>query len=95
MAAPKRLPQRTCVACRSTTGKRELVRIVRTPAGAVEVDPTGKRPGRGAYICRQVECWEAALKKDRLGSALRKKLTAEDRKELADFARTLPEAAVL
>ncbi len=95
MAAPKRPPQRTCVACRSTSDKRELVRIVRSPAGTVEVDPTGKQAGRGAYLCRQTECWDAALKKDRVASALRTKLTAEDRRRLADFARTLREAAVL
>lgn len=95
MAAPKRPPQRTCVACRSTSDKRELVRIVRTPTGAVEVDPTGKKAGRGAYLCRQVECWDTALRKDRLASALRTKLTAEDRQRLVDFAGTLRGAAVL
>ncbi len=95
MAAPKRPPQRTCVACRATGDKRELVRIVRTPAGPVEVDQTGKKAGRGAYLCRKVECWDAGLKRDRLSSALRTKLTGEDRQRLAEFARSLREAAVL
>ncbi len=92
---PKRLPQRTCIACRSTTGKRDLVRVVRTPTGEVEVDPSGKKAGRGAYLCRRIECWEAALKRDRLSTALRKKLTAEDRERLKTFAATLREEATV
>ena len=55
---PKHVPQRTCVVCRSERGKRELVRIVRTPAGAVQVDPTGKVAGRGAYLCKARLCWQ-------------------------------------
>ncbi len=78
----RRLPQRTCVACRSTTAKRELVRLVRTPAGQIEVDPTGKKPGRGAYLCRRPECWQEALRRDRLSHALRSKLTEADREGL-------------
>ncbi len=94
-SAPKRPPQRTCIACRSTSGKRDLVRIVRTPAGAVEVDLTGKKSGRGAYLCRCVECWEAGLKRDRLATALKTKLTPEDREHLNAFLRSLREAAVV
>ncbi len=55
---PKHVPQRTCVVCRSERGKRELVRIVRTPDGAVRVDPTGKVAGRGAYLCKARPCWQ-------------------------------------
>ena len=47
----KRIPQRTCVGCRDVGDKRQLVRLVRTPGGTVEIDDTGKRPGRGAYLC--------------------------------------------
>ena len=86
------LPQRTCIACRSTTGKRELIRIVRTPAGSVEVDLTGKKPGRGAYICRTADCWQAALKKGRVEAALKLKLTPDDRLALSEFATKLAEA---
>jgi len=46
--APRHVPQRTCVGCRTVRPKRELVRVVRTPEGTVELDPTGKRSGRGA-----------------------------------------------
>jgi predicted RNA-binding protein YlxR (DUF448 family) len=85
----RHVPQRTCVACRCTTVKRELIRIVRTPEGSVEVDPTGKRSGRGAYLCSRAECWQEALKKDRLSSALRTKLSEKDRERLRVHAASL------
>jgi predicted RNA-binding protein YlxR (DUF448 family) len=87
-------PQRTCIACRSTTGKRELVRIVRTPAGAVELDATGKKAGRGAYLCRSAGCWETGLKKERLSNALKTTISNEDRQRLAEFAAGLKNVAV-
>ena len=90
-ARPRRLPQRSCVACRTTTAKRELVRIVRLASGAVEVDPTGKKAGRGAYLCRQRACWEDALKRSRLSKALRTALTEESRAALEAFAAGLPD----
>lgn len=86
---PRRLPQRSCVACRTTTAKRDLVRIVRLPTGAVEVDPTGKKSGRGAYLCRRVACWEEALKRTRLSKALRITLSEESRAALQAFTATL------
>ena len=89
MPATRRLPQRTCVVCRSTTAKRELVRIVRTPAGSVEIDLTGKANGRGAYLCNNADCWDAALKRDRLSAALKVKLSAGSREKLAEFAGRL------
>jgi predicted RNA-binding protein YlxR (DUF448 family) len=91
---PRRIPQRTCVACRSTGGKRELVRLVRTPDGAVEVDETGKKAGRGAYLCPNPSCWAEALKKGRLDAALRVKLKADDRLRLTAFATSLREAVI-
>ena len=90
----RKTPQRTCIACRSTTGKRELVRIVRTPQGSVELDLTGKKSGRGAYLCRSADCWEAGLKKDRLAHALKTTIGNEDRQRLAEFAAGLKNVAV-
>lgn len=55
------VPQRTCVACRQKTDKRRLTRIVRTPDAGVVVDLTGKRNGRGAYVCDQPACWDRIL----------------------------------
>ncbi|NLN29169.1 MAG: YlxR family protein [Firmicutes bacterium] len=67
---PRRIPQRTCVGCRTVRPKRELIRVVRRPTGEIEVDFTGKVPGRGAYICPDVECLRAAVKGRRLDRAL-------------------------
>lgn len=66
----RKIPQRTCVGCRQVRPKKELVRIVRTPEGLVEVDPTGKRSGRGAYICPDTRCLVLAMKGKRLDAAL-------------------------
>jgi predicted RNA-binding protein YlxR (DUF448 family) len=63
-------PTRTCVACRTSRQKRELLRVVRTPGGDVVVDVTGRAPGRGAYVCADAACREAALAKGALRRAL-------------------------
>jgi len=70
MPRQKRIPMRTCVGCRTVRPKRELIRVVRRPTGEIEVDFTGKVPGRGAYICPDVECLRAAVKGRRLDRAL-------------------------
>jgi uncharacterized protein len=88
---PKHVPLRTCIVCRQERGKRELVRIVRTPSASVQVDPTGKLAGRGAYLCRTRPCWEQALQGQRLSAALKTTLNAEDLAALRTFAATLPE----
>jgi len=66
-----RTPQRTCVVCRSTTAKRTLHRIVRSPAGTVAYDPTGKAPGRGAYLCGQPACLDLAVRRRSVQRALK------------------------
>ena len=58
----KKIPQRMCLGCQEVKPKRELIRIVRSPEGEFSVDATGKKPGRGAYICPQMECFAAARK---------------------------------
>jgi predicted RNA-binding protein YlxR (DUF448 family) len=87
----KHVPQRTCVGCRQAGGKRELLRVVRTPDGRVELDSSGKRAGRGAYVHRQRNCWQAALQDRRLDHALKITLSDQDRATLAAFAQTLDE----
>ena len=57
----KHVPVRTCIGCRTAQPKRDMLRIVRTPEGEVMPDPTGKKSGRGAYICYSQECLQAAL----------------------------------
>ncbi len=59
------------MACRTPRPKRELLRVVRTPLGEVVVDPTGRLPGRGAYLCRDVACWDAAGRRHALEHALK------------------------
>jgi uncharacterized protein len=88
---PKHVPQRTCVVCRSERGKRELVRIVRTPAGQVKVDPTGKVAGRGAYLCKARSCWHGPAMAHKLNAALKTTMTEEDLAALGSYAETLPE----
>src|SRR5438552_235373 len=87
---PKHVPQRTCVACRQVNAKRGLVRIVRTPQGTVEIDETGKKSGRGAYLCRARECWELALKKKALEYALKTAISLEDKATLQAYGAAQP-----
>jgi len=87
----KHIPQRTCVACRTVRPKRDLIRIVRTPEGQVLIDERGKQNGRGAYLCAQAVCWDAALLKRRLSAALHITLGDEEAAMLQAYARRLPE----
>lgn len=74
----RREPERTCVACRTPAGKRELLRIVRSPSGEVQVDPTGRASGRGAYVHRDPACARGALRRGVLARALRTGLGSEE-----------------
>jgi len=85
----KHIPQRTCAACRKTRPKRELVRLVRISDGSVEVDATGKKAGRGAYLCPTQECWEIGLNFGRLEYALRTSLTQDNRDKLISYGKSL------
>jgi predicted RNA-binding protein YlxR (DUF448 family) len=86
---------RTCVACRGAhpeqakQPKRDLVRLVRTADGRVAVDPSGKKPGRGAYLCGNPECWQVGLRRGALERALKTTLVEADRAALEHFAMTL------
>ena len=81
----KHIPQRTCVACREINEKRSLIRIVRTTEG-VEVDPTGRKPGRGAYLHNSKDCWEKALKRGILTRALKTEISQENMDVLQAYA---------
>lgn len=84
----KHVPQRTCIGCRSTLAKKELIRIVRTPQGIL-VDLTGKAAGRGAYVHNVRSCWEQALKGP-INHALKIEITEADRQMLQKFVDGLP-----
>jgi predicted RNA-binding protein YlxR (DUF448 family) len=94
----KHIPLRSCVACRETKPKRELVRVVRVvetggeePRTWVEVDRTGKRNGRGAYLCPAQECWELGRKRKALNYALSLTVAPKNWEVLLSYAReTLP-----
>jgi hypothetical protein len=85
----KHVPQRTCVGCREVLPKRSLIRIVRN-SEAVQVDPTGKLAGRGAYLHDRRSCWERGLQ-GALSHALKTELTLQDRERLSAFMASLPE----
>lgn len=74
----KKSPQRTCVACGKNAAKQGFLRFVRTKSGEVFCDKEGKIAGRGAYVCAQGSCFDAAKKGRRLSKALRCTLTEDD-----------------
>ncbi len=73
----KKIPLRMCVGCQEMKPKKELIRVVRTSQESVEIDPTGKRSGRGAYLCPQEECLKKAVKARRLEKALQRPIAQE------------------
>ena len=84
----KHVPQRTCVSCGQVKPKWELVRIVRTPSGLIEIDARGKKAGRGAYLCKALQCWQSGLLKKRLQRALNIEITSEQHSELLEYGST-------
>jgi hypothetical protein len=89
----KHIPQRMCVVCRSVSAKRQLTRVVRAPGGGIQLDPTGKLPGRGAYLCDNPACWAQAARSAVLNKALRTELTDEERNMIAAHGvRLAPDA---
>ncbi|NTU88574.1 MAG: YlxR family protein [Actinobacteria bacterium] len=83
MASPvRKVPIRTCIACRRTSEKGDLVRIVRTPDTGVLIDEQGKMRGRGAYICSSMECFEDVRRRRKLNAALKVALLDDDYERL-------------
>mgnify|MGYP002516823673 CR=1 FL=1 len=68
--ATRKIPLRKCTGCNEMKEKRELVRIVRSPQGEISLDLSGKKPGRGAYICKNAECLRLAKKTKRIERSL-------------------------
>jgi uncharacterized protein len=73
----RKIPVRKCVSCQEMFPKKELIRIVRDPQGNVKADLTGKSSGRGAYLCRNPECFALAKKRKALERALEVKISDE------------------
>ena len=77
MAAEKKIPMRQCLGCREMKPKRELVRVVRSPAGEIGLDFRGKAPGRGAYVCRDAQCLKKAIRAKALERAFSAQIPSE------------------
>jgi uncharacterized protein len=96
MNTTKPTPQRTCVICRTIGSKRGLLRVVRTPEGGVLIDPSGRKPGRGAYVCREVSCLKAIFNGNQIEHVLKVKINTEDKEHLKnDLADFIKEQAVV
>lgn len=78
----KKVPMRQCTGCGERKEKKELIRIIRTPKDLIEIDFTGKKNGRGAYICNSVECLKTAEKRKSLDRSLKVTIPVEVYKEL-------------
>lgn len=87
MATARKTPIRTCVACRTASDKRNLMRIVRTKEGDVFIDAKGRENGRGAYVCPESTCLEKALA-GKLAASLKVRVTEDDIERLrSEFER--------
>lgn len=77
MPKVKKIPQRQCVGCREMKDKRALVRVVKSPEGVISIDSAGRKPGRGAYVCPDVECLRKARKARALERAFEMQIPPE------------------
>ena len=84
MQKQRKIPQRQCVGCRTMKDKKALLRVVRSPEGEVSLDLTGKKNGRGAYVCPDKECITKAVKEKRLERALEKPIGEDVLKQLLE-----------
>lgn len=77
MLKPKKIPQRQCVGCRTMKNKKDLIRVVKSPEGGISLDFTGKKSGRGAYVCPSPDCLARARKSRALERAFETAIPAE------------------
>ncbi len=73
----KNIPLRKCLGCDEMLGKKGMLRVVKTKEGEISIDETGKKNGRGAYICRDMECFNKAHKKHSLERSLKCSISEE------------------
>lgn len=86
---PRKIPMRMCVGCREMKPKKELLRAVRSPEGEVALDATGKKAGRGAYVCFDAGCLKKALRQKQLDRALEVRLGEETVQALTETMERL------
>ncbi len=85
----KHIPQRSCAACRKKVDKRQLTRLVYSAEDGLIIDPSGKRNGRGTYLCQDPACWEKAIKTGLLDQALRAEISPAEKQRLQQFIPVL------
>ncbi len=85
-----KIPQRTCIGCKCKKPKKEMIRIVRTTDGKIIIDETGKKSGRGAYLCGDVKCLNVAFKENSLNKSLKQDIPLQTLDELRkDFLKNI------
>ena len=89
MLKQKKVPQRQCVGCRTMKNKKDLIRVVKSPEGEISLDFTGKKSGRGAYVCRSTDC----LARARKAKALERAFAGAIPSEVYDALQAQMEAA--
>jgi predicted RNA-binding protein YlxR (DUF448 family) len=83
------IPERTCVTCGSKQPKLSLIRLVCNSSGSVQVDLIGKMNGRGAYLCRNQNCWLIGTSKGLISKKLRSSISFDDANMLIEFSKTI------
>ena len=91
MAVNKKIPQRQCVGCGEFKDKKSMIRVIKTNEDEIFLDDTGKKNGRGAYICKTMQCLEKAVKNKGLERSLKVRIPQEVydelKKEMADYEK--------
>ncbi len=77
MSTVKKVPMRQCIGCGEMKNKREMIRVIKTPEDTIELDSTGRKNGRGAYMCYSKDCLQAAIKNKGLERSLKMKIPSE------------------
>ncbi len=93
----KKVPMRSCVGCQEKKEKKQLIRVIRTPDDRIELDPTGRSNGRGAYICPKKECLQKAMKRHALQRSLEREIPDDIYISLSaqvEMLEALPESPV-
>ena len=88
----KKIPMRMCLGCREMKPKKELLRVVRLPEGEVSLDPTGRKSGRGAYVCKSADCLQRAIKQRQIERAFECTLSEETKAALTDTLESMRNA---
>ncbi len=90
-AGVKKQPERMCVSCREMRPKKDLMRLVLSPTGEISLDPTGKKPGRGAYVCRNRTCLAQAIKRHQFDRNLKARVDDSVIEKLIEAMEEMPE----